>query len=218
MPRTGYFKFNTLCLALFCCWFLFAPAAVLSTADEATAAAPSHEDGGETAGEHDEGGVPLDFAADLAFWSLVVFVIFFLVLKRYAWGPLSAALNEREAGIRKDIEDAEAARQRAEAMLAEHAAKLDQVQDEVREIIAEARRDAEHTKQDIVSEAQKEAEATKNRAVREIERARDAALKEMFDTLSSRVATATEHVLGRSVNNDDQDRLIDEALAQFSKD
>ncbi len=154
---------------------------------------------------------------DLAFWTLIVFLIIRAILKKFAWGPLSEGLNKREENIRKDIDDAEAARVKAEQMLAAHAEKLDQVQNEVREIIAEARRDADHTKQEIITTAQTEAEATKHRAISEIERAKDAALKELFDTMAARVTDATEHVLGRSLSSEDQERFIQEALSQFSE-
>src|SRR5436309_168248 len=59
-------------------------------------AAASHdaESGGHGAADHAE-GVPLSFKADLALWSLIVFIVFLIVLKKFAWGPLSAALNKR---------------------------------------------------------------------------------------------------------------------------
>jgi F-type H+-transporting ATPase subunit b len=139
------------------------------------------------------------------------------VLKKYAWGPLIAGLNKREQQVRQDLADAETARKKAEQMLADHERKLAGVQDEVREIIAEARRDADHTKQDIIATAQKEADASKNRAISEINRAKEAALKELFDTMAAQVADATEYVLGRSVTDQDQNRLINEALSQFSQ-
>jgi len=166
--------------------------------------------------EHHPEGPPLGFKADLAFWSLIVFLLFVFVLQKYAWGPLAAGLDQREASIRADIAEAQQARVQAEQMLAEHGAKLDQVQDEVREILAEARRDAEHTKQDIIAEAQREADLTKQRAVAEIERARDSALREVFDTLSDQVVGATEQVLSRALTDEDQKRFVDDALAQFS--
>jgi F-type H+-transporting ATPase subunit b len=102
-------------------------------------------------------------------------------------------------------------------MLAQHSKKMAQVQDEIRQLLTEARRDADHAKSEIVSQAQKEAESAKQRAVQEISRARDSALKDLFDVMASEVAQATQHVLGRSVNSADQDRLIDEALAQFPR-
>jgi F-type H+-transporting ATPase subunit b len=179
----------------------------------------AHGDPGERHETHiDTEGVSTDaseFKSDLAIFTLVVFLLLLGILGKFAWGPIVAGLEKREAGIRQNIDDAEAARLKAEQMLAAHAEKLDQVQDEIREIIAEARRDAEHTKQDIVNTAQREAEVSRQRAIVEIERAKDAALKELFDTAAAQVADATEHVLSRSLNDDDQNRLIEEALSQF---
>ena len=158
----------------------------------------------------------MKFKADTALWSLVTFVVFVLVLRVFAWGPLTQGLDSREAHFRSQLAEAEAARIQAQNMLKEHAAKLEAVQDEVKAIIEEAKRDAEHTKNDIIETAQREAKVTQDRAIHEIERSKDAALKELFDTMSSQVASATEHVIGRSINGDDQTRLIDEALSQFS--
>ena len=169
----------------------------------------------DAADSEGEGSVPLDPKADLAIWSLVVFIVFILVLKKFAWGPLTEGLDKREAGIRQNIADAEAARVKAEEMLAAHQQKLDAVQDEVKEILAEARRDAEQTGQRIVSEAQGQTDTMKNRALAEIERSKDQALKELFDAMAGQVATATEYVLGHGLNADDQDQLIQEALAQL---
>ena len=60
------------------------------------------------------------------------------------------------------------------------------------------------------------AEATRDRARGEIERARDQALKDLFDQVSTQVTAATEHVLGRSLDAADQQRLIAEALADVT--
>ena len=165
--------------------------------------------------EAEPSGSPIEWNQDLALWSLVTFVIFLFVLKKFAWGPLIAGLDQREARVRHDITSAETARLKAEELLAEHARKMASVQEEVREIFAQARRDAEHAKQEIVNEAQTEAEAAKKRALNEIGRARDAALNDLFDVMAAQVAHATEHVLGHSITGADQDRLIQEALAQF---
>lgn len=177
----------------------------------------AHHDGdGHGEAGHDTGPPLKPESIDLPLFSFIAFVILVLVLGKFAWGPLIEGLDNREAHFRNQLAEAEAARVQAEKMLKEHAAKLDAVQDEVRAIIDEAKRDAEHTKNDIIAQAQKEAQATQDRAIHEIERSRDAALKELFDTLSGQVASATEHVIGRSLDGDDQNRLIDEALSQFS--
>ncbi|MBM84100.1 MAG: ATP synthase F0 subunit B [Planctomycetaceae bacterium] len=169
--------------------------------------------GGHGDGHHDS-GPPMTPKKDLALFSLIVFLIFVAVLKKFAWGPLMQGLDKRESKVRQDIADAEAARTKAEKALAEHEAKLSAVQDEVKEIIAEARRDAEHTKTEIIAAANKEAEAMKQRSLDDIERARDQALGTLFDHMAASVGDATEHVLGRALSGEDQDRLIEEALAQ----
>ena len=173
-------------------------------------------DWAHAAGDAHAEGVPLSFKTDLAIWSLVVFVLFVLLLKKVAWTPLAAGLDAREQRIRADLEGAETAREQAATMLAEHEAKLAGVQEEVKEILAEARRDAEHTKNEIMAAAQSEAEATRDRALGDIERARDQALKDLFDQVSTQVTAATEHVLGRSLDAADQQRLIAEALADVT--
>lgn len=159
---------------------------------------------------------PSEFKTDLAIWTLIVFLGLFGLLHRFAWGPISEGLEKRESSIRQNIAEAESARIKAEKMLAEHAARLDKVQDEVKEILAEARRDADVAKNDIIATAQKEAEATKQRAVTEIGRAKDQALDELFDHMGKCVREATEKVLGRSLTGADHERLIKESLSGFA--
>ena len=160
---------------------------------------------------------PAEFKADLAIYTFLVFVLLLALLYKFAWGPVTEGLERREASIHDNIAAAEVARIKAEKMLAEHAVKLDRVQDEVREIIAEARRDAEHTKNEIVAAAQKEAEASRQRAVQDIERARDQALDDLFDHMARSVSVATEHVIGRALTGPDKDRLIEESLSAFAQ-
>lgn len=167
---------------------------------------------------HAEGGQrsPIEWKTDLALWSLVTFVLFLGVLRFFAWGPLMTGLGKREANLRHDIEQAEASRKKAEQMLAEHSAKLHKVQDEIREILAEARRDADHTKNDIIATAQREAEATKKRAIQEIQTVRDQALDELFTHMAGAVTRATEQVLRRTLNDGDRERLVGDALSEFA--
>jgi len=166
-------------------------------------------------GGHDT-GPPLGPERDLALWSGVTFIVFVLVLRKFAWGPLAAGLDKRESGIRTAIADANAAREKAERMLAEHQQQLDKAEEKVQEILAEARRDAQKTTKDLIATAEAEAQAMKNRSIAEIERAKDVALRELFEGVSNQVVQATEHILGRALSSDDQGRFVDEALAQFA--
>ena len=167
-------------------------------------------------GEAHEEGLPMAFTPDLALFSLITFGVFLAALRFGAWGPLQAGLNERERGIKQNIADTEANFLKSEAMVKEHELKLAKVQEEVRDILAEARRDAEHTKQEIIAVAQKESDATKHRAIAEIERSRDLAISELFDYVSANVIGATEKVIGRHLTGEDHDRIVKEALAELN--
>ena len=204
-----------------CCsfrWFGIAVVCLSLTAVApvlASDAALPHGGAASTA-EHHPTGLPMSFTKDLALFSLVTFVVYLAVLRVGAWGPLRAGLTERERRIRQDIADAEANRHKSEAMVKEHEARLAKVQDEVREILAEARRDAEHARLEIAATAQKEAEATKQRAIAEIVRSKDQALAELFDFVSNNVLKATEQVIGRSLTGTDHERLVKESLSQLN--
>ena len=183
--------------------------------------ATGHDSAGHAAthaeGEHAPSGPPMEFTKDLALWSLVVFVLFLFILKKFAWLPMIEGLDKREAGIRKAISDAEDGRRKSQALLSEYEQKLKNAEQTVQEMVAEARRDAERTSQDLIANAKREVEAVRERATDDIRQAKDTALAEVFTQINSQVVQATEHVLGRALQDGDQDRLVSQALAEISR-
>lgn len=177
-------------------------------------AAVDHPAGEEDAA-HPE-GVPLDPKKDLALWSLIVFVVFLLVLQKLAWKPLIGGLDKRESRLMHQLAEAEAKHHRAETLLAERMQQLEKAQEEVRAIVEEGRRDGEVARQNKITEGQQEADARRNRALEDIERAKEQALKEIFDVVSRQVTYATRHVLERNLDEADHERLVNEALTEFS--
>jgi F-type H+-transporting ATPase subunit b len=185
-------------------------------ADAVRAAEAEHDEEAQASShEAEKPQVPLEFQGDLALWSAVTFLVFLFVLKQLAWKPLINGMNAREAKIRQEIADAEANRAKSETLFREYEAKLAKAQEEVKGILAEARRDADTAKKDILATAEKESQTMRQRAVSDIERARDQALKELFEVVSQNVMQATERVVGRSLTGADQDRLVKEALASL---
>jgi F-type H+-transporting ATPase subunit b len=161
-------------------------------------------------------GAPLQWKTDLALWSFIVFIVFVIVLKSVAWGPLIKALDERELRVVTAIEEAESKQKESEELVKEHTRKIEAAQDEIQAMMVEARFDADRIRQDILEQARTEAESIKAHAIDEIDRARELALKDLFDQMNGRVVDATEHVLGRALNESDRERLIEEALSQIS--
>ena len=52
-------------------------------------------------------------------WTLVCFLITFLVLRKYAFGPIQQAIDERRERIRRSLEEADKARSEARHLLEE---------------------------------------------------------------------------------------------------
>lgn len=185
-------------------------------------AAPEHPVAPHGAANHGGGHAknpydPIEWKKDLALWSLITFIIFAVILKLAAWGPLTTALDAREAKIHGNLAHAELAREKAERLLVDYQTQLAAAQDQILKMMADARRDAEHTRQEILAQTEKDVSLLKDRAVAEIERTRDFALNELFGHMAGTVANATEKVLGRALTDSDQDRLVNEALAEFSR-
>ena len=174
-----------------------------------------HDD--HAAGAHEEHpeGLPVQANPDLALWSGIVFLLFLAALWFLAWKPVGEGLNKREDRIRNDLAAAERHRVESERHMARHAAEMANAQEQVKEILAEARRDAEVAKSNILAEAQTAAKTERDRALHDIERAKEQALADLFDTYNDRVAAATESVLRRGLTAEDQSRLIDEAVSEF---
>ncbi len=166
---------------------------------------------------HPDTSVPMKLQTDLALWTLITFLCFLFVMKKFAWGPMIQGLDSREAGIQKAISDADVSRRKSHAMLAEYEQKLKAAEQTVQAMVAEARRDSERTSRDLLVNAQREVEAIKERAKDDIRQAKDTAIAEVFTQMNAQVVLATEHVLGRALQDGDQDRLVSQALAAIGR-
>ena len=169
------------------------------------------------AGEGHEKVDPLNAKADIALFTLVVFLVLLAILWKFAWGPIAAGLDKREQGIANNIARAEEAAEEAHKLTLNYESKLAAAADEVKAMIEEARRDAEHTKQQIVDEAQQAASAEVDRARREIEIAKGAALKELADRTTEFSLDLAGQVLGRELSGKDHAQLISRATDDFMK-
>lgn len=152
---------------------------------------------------------------DLAIWTFVVFGILIVVLGKYAWGPIMAGLDKREANLRKAHDDADAARSEAQKALDEVKARLAKANEEVRAMLDEARRDAQVVKERMKADAATEIQAERDRIRREIDMARDQALQDIYQQAVQLAALVSTKAVKRQLTPADHQRLLDEALADL---
>jgi F-type H+-transporting ATPase subunit b len=159
---------------------------------------------------------PSALQGDLALWTLVVFLVLVAVLWRYAWGPLSAALDKRERGIADQIAEAEAANQKAKDILASYEQKLVEAKDEVRGILDQGRRDAETLGRELLDKAKEEASAEHVRALKEIEAAADAAVRNLADRSAAMAVELAGKIVHTKLNPAEHAKLIQQAVSGFT--
>jgi F-type H+-transporting ATPase subunit b len=176
----------------------------------------SHANSGESHGTA-QGEPPnvLSVDPDLAICTFIVFAVLLAILWKFAWGPISEALHQREHAISENIAQAERQNQEARRLLAEHEAKLAGAASEMRKMLDDAKRDAESQKQQILAEAQTAASAEKERALREIGAAKDAAIRTLAERSVDTAVDLAGKIVGKQLSRHDHIQLIGDALGQF---
>ena len=157
-------------------------------------------------------GNPMAVVYDLALWSVVVFVLLLLILRKMAWGPMLEGLKKREDSIRSAVEEAKVARAETERISTEFKAKMDQAYAEIPKMMEEARRDAQVMAEEMKAKATADIQTERQRLRREIETSKDQALKELQDHAANLATLISTKALKRAVSADDHRRLVDEAL------
>ena len=148
--------------------------------------------------------------------ALVVFSIFFLVLRVAVWPKILKGLEDRDDKIRTEIESAEEAREQAKAALAEYQQSLAEARQHANELVAKAKADAKSAAAELRARNEVELTELKQRATREIDLARQAAVKRLHEETASLAADIAGKILKREINANDQQRLIDESLGELT--
>jgi F-type H+-transporting ATPase subunit b len=154
----------------------------------------------------------------LMVWTLITFGIAVFILWKFAFGPLQKLIDQRRAGIQESMDVAEETRAEAHRILDEYKVTLVKVRSEAEEILERSRTTGEHAKAEIMAAAKAQSERVLTQAHEQIERDTRAALRELKGQIAELTALATEKVAAGSLTAADQQRLIDEALAELNVD
>jgi F-type H+-transporting ATPase subunit b len=151
----------------------------------------------------------------LMIWTILCFLIVVFVLKRWAFGPIQKLIDERRERIRRALEEADHAREEARRLLEEHRQLIGQARGEAEEIRSVARQEADAQ----LRRVKEEAEAERQRRLADTARQIDAELGRALDQIRAEIAdlglVAAEKVTRRSLRDEDQRRLIDEAVGEL---
>ena len=150
----------------------------------------------------------------LFLWTIFTFLILLGLLAKFAWKPLLAALDERQAGIRKSLDEADRARRELEEVQTKANAIMGRARNEADSILSEARADGAKIREDLRQRAQQQAQAIVESAERQIRVERDRAVSQIRQEAVDLSLMIASKLIRRNLTREDNAALIDDALSQ----
>ena len=148
-------------------------------------------------------------------WTLVVFGLTMFILWKVAFPRIAEALDKRQRMIEDSIDSAEQTKREADALLREYRERLSEARGQADEIVARARRTAEAAENETIAEARAKREEMMEQTRRDIEAETRRAIQQIRAEVADLTVLATEKVTRKTLDSADQQRLVDEALAEL---
>jgi F-type H+-transporting ATPase subunit b len=167
------------------------------------------------AAEKGSGSFLVSPSLGLMVWTLTAFLATMWVLRKLAFPRIAEALDKRQRAIEDSIEQAERTRREADELLAEYRERLKEARVQSEEIIARARKAAENMERETLEEAKQKREELLEQTRRDIEAETRRAIQEIRNEVADLTVLATEKVTRKALTEEDQRKLVEEALREL---
>lgn len=147
---------------------------------------------------------------------LVSFIVLALLVKHFAWGPVTKMMDARSEKITGDLDYADQERSRAEKLAKEREDALKSSRAEAVEIVSKAKESGETQKKSIVTDAHSEAEEVRQRAKSDAAKAKEDAMADAQNDIASLSLEIASKVISKELNADDQKSLIDSYIKELT--
>lgn len=161
------------------------------------------------------GGGLMSLQLNLMFWTLGIFIILYILLRKFAFGPITAAVEARERALEEAIESARRDRDAAAKLLAEHQAKIDAARGEAQKLIADGRAVAEKMRADLLEQTRKEQQDMLERARREIESEKERAIAQLRREAVDLALAGASKVIEQNLETEKNRQLVERYLASI---
>ena len=149
------------------------------------------------------------------FWTLLIFLMLMVVLSRFAFKPLIAAVEAREAALEAAITKAQQDRDAAARLLAEQQANLDASRAEAQRLIAEGRATAEKLKVSMLEETKAAQQEMLERARRDIDGEKVRAIAELRREAVDLALAGAGKLIARNLDDAGNRKLVEDFLASI---
>jgi F-type H+-transporting ATPase subunit b len=172
-----------------------------SLAGAQEAAAPSH-------------GI-MDIQFNLMAWTLLIFALLYFILSKFAFGPITAAVEAREKALEEAIEGAKRDRDAAAKLLQEHQAQIEAARGDAQKLIADARGVGEKMRADMLEQTRKEQQDMLERARREIESEKDRAIVQLRKEAVDLALAGASKVIEQNLESQKNRQLVESYLSSI---
>lgn len=167
-------------------------------------------------GAEEEGGSFLvEPDIGLMLWTLAVFTASMFILYKLAFPHIQAALDKRQKMIEDSIDTAERTKAEADQILQDYRQRLAEARQQADDIVARAGKAGEEVKREAAEEGRQKREELVAQARRDIEVETRRAIQEIRKEVADLTVQATEKVTRKSLTEEDQRRLVEEALGEL---
>ena len=149
----------------------------------------------------------------LMFWTLLIFVILLFVLARYAFKPLTAAVEARERALEEAIQQAKSDRDAAAKQLAEQVKALDAARAEAQRMVAESRITGEKLRNEMLEQTKHQQHELLERARIEIDNERKRAIADLRREAVELAIAGASKVIERNLDDQSNRKLVESFLA-----
>ncbi len=161
-----------------------------------------------------QGGL-LTPSGGLMFWTLIIFLLLFFILSRYAFKPITAAVEAREKALEDAIAGAKADREAAAQLLAEHRAQIEGARAEAQKLIVEGRQIGEKVRTDMIEETRAQQQDMLERARREIEGEKQRAIAELRREAVDLAIAGAGKVIEKNLDDASNRRIVESFLSSI---
>jgi len=152
----------------------------------------------------------------LMFWTIVIFVLLLIVLSRFAFKPMLAAVEARERSLQAAIDAARRDRDESARILAEHRSQLEAARNEAQKLIADGRATAEKLRADLLEQTKTQQQEMLDRARRDIETEKNNAIAALRREAVDLAIAGAGKVIERNLDTDANRKLVENFLGSVS--
>ncbi len=151
-------------------------------------------------------------------WVAIAFVLFIILIIRLGWSKITAALDERSANIKNELNEARNLREDAQSLLADYQRKKRDSEKEISGIIDKAKTDAENEIKYSIQKHKELLQRRKKTAEDKIAQAQERALKDITESIVELSISSAQNIIKEKLDDSHNNKLLNDASKKINKE